>query len=147
MENPADPRTVVEQLISEVRPDIYLWDVMADAGHGQLRVMVDCEGGVSLAVCEEISRALLPLREDWALEVSSPGLDRALTRPDHYARSIGREASFVMRVPVAGQTAFAGVLIAAGSDSVTVETGGERLEVPYADVKKSTLMWKLVKSL
>jgi hypothetical protein len=38
------------------------------------------------------------------------------------------------------------VLVAAGPDSVTVETGSGRLEVPYADVKKSTLMWKLVKS-
>ena len=39
-----------------------------------------------------------------------------------------------------------GVIAAAGDDSATVESGGERLDVPYADVKKSTLMWKLVKS-
>jgi ribosome maturation factor RimP len=51
-----------------------------------------------------------------------------------------------MRVPVDGRTSFEGVIAAAGADSATVESGGERLEVPYADVKKSTLMWKLVKS-
>ena len=101
---------------------------------------------VDLELCEAIAKVLAPLREDWALEVSSPGLDRALVRPEHYARSVGREASFVMRVPVDGRTSFEGVIAVAGADSATVESGGERLEVPYADVKKSTLMWKLVKS-
>lgn len=142
----ADPRELVVQLIGEARPEIYVWDVTADPGHGQLRVMIDREGGVDLGVCEDISKVLLPLREEWALEVSSPGLDRALTRPEHYARMVGREASFVMRVPVDGHTSFEGVLVAAGPESVTVETGSGRLKVPYADVKKSTLMWKLVKS-
>lgn len=142
----ADPREQVEQLIAAARPDVYVWDVTADPGHGQLRVMIDRDGGVDLGLCEEISKVLLPIREEWALEVSSPGLDRALTRPEHYARMVGREASFVLRAPVDGQTSFTGVLAAAGPDSVTVETGSGRLEVPYADVKKSTLMWKLVKS-
>ena len=146
MSTAADPREQVVQLIGEARPEIYVWDVTADPGHGQLRVMIDREGGVDLGVCEDISKVLLPLREEWALEVSSPGLDRALTRPEHYVRMVGREASFVMRVPVDGQTSFEGVLVAAGPESVTVETGSGRLEVPYADVKKSTLMWKLVKS-
>ncbi len=142
----ADPRETVEQLIHAAHPEIYVWDVIADAGHGQLRVMIDREGGVDLGVCEQVSKVLLPIRETWALEVSSPGLDRALTRPEHYARMVGREASFVLRVPVDGLTSFAGVLVAAGPESVTVETDGRRLEVPFVDVKKSTLMWKLVKS-
>ena len=146
MSNAADPRATVEQLIAEARPDVHVWDVTADPGRGQLRVMIDREGGVDLGLCEEISKVLLPLRDEWALEVSSPGLDRALTRPEHYTRMIGREAAFVMRAPVAGRTSFEGVLVAAGPDSVTVESDGERLAVPYADVKKSTLMWKLVKS-
>lgn len=143
-----DPRSDVERLIAEARPDVYVWDVIADLTNSALRVLIDCEGGVSIGLCEEVSRLLLPLREEdeWALEVSSPGLDRALTRPDHYARSIGSEASFVLRTPVLDRIAFEGVLVAAGPDFVTVETGEERLEVPYADVKKSTLMWKLVKS-
>ena len=140
-----DPRKTATDLIAQARPDVYVWDVTADPGHGRLQVMIDCEGGVSLDLCEEITRVLAPLREEWALEVSSPGLDRALTRPEHYARSVGREASFVLRSPVGGRTSLEGVIAAAGPDSATVETGGERLEVPYADVKKSTLMWKLVK--
>ena len=141
-----DPQETAIRLIAEARPDVYVWDITADPGHGRLRVMIDCEGGVGLDLCEEISKALAPLREEWALEVSSPGLDRALTRPDHYARMTGREASFVMRVPVDGRTSFEGVIAAAGPDSATVEVGGERLAVPYADVKKSTLIWKLVTS-
>ena len=146
MSDATDIQTTVEELIRAARPDVYVWDVMADPGRGQLRVMIDLEGGVSVALCEEISRVLLPIREEWALEVSSPGLDRSLTRPDHYARSIGREASFVLREAVDGRDAFQGVLVEAGPETITVETGGERLAVPYAQIKKSTLMWKLVKA-
>jgi ribosome maturation factor RimP len=141
-----DPHETAIRLIADARPDVYVWEITADPGHGRLQVMIDREGGVDLELCEQIAKVLAPLRETWALEVSSPGLDRALTRPEHYARMVGREASFVMRVPVDGRTSFEGVIAAAGPDSATVETGGERLEVPYADVKKSTLMWKLVKS-
>ncbi len=143
MDTQTDPRETVEQLIVAARPDVYVWDIAA--GHGQLRVMIDREGGVDLALCEEIAKVLLPVREEWALEVSSPGLDRALTRPDHFARSLGREASFVLRTLIGDRVSFDGELIAAGADSVTVKTGDEHLEVPYADIKKSTLMWKLVK--
>ena len=141
-----DPQTTAEELIAAAWPDVFVWDVTADPGHGRLQVMIDADGGVGLDLCEEITKLLAPLRDDWALEVSSPGLDRQLTRPEHYARSVGREASFVMRAPVAGRVSFEGAIVAAGSESATVESGGERLEVPYADVKKSTLMWKLVKS-
>lgn len=141
-----DPQETAIRLIAEARPEVYVWDITADPGHGRLQVMIDREGGVDLELCEEVTRVLAPLREAWALEVSSPGLDRSLTRPEHYRRMVGREASFVMRVPVDGRTSFEGVIAAAGDDSATVESGGERLEVPYADVKKSTLMWKLVKS-
>lgn len=142
-----DMHRAVEELIHAARPDIYVWDVTADPGHGLLRVMIDVEGGVSLELCEEVTRLLGPLREAWALEVSSPGLDRRLTRPDHYRRSLGREAQFVLRAPVDGRDAFDGAIVAADDDHCTVETGGERLAVPYADIKKTTLIWKLVKAL
>ena len=142
-----DMQQAVAELIGAARPDIYVWDVTADPGHGLLRVMIDVEGGVSLELCEEVTRLLGPLREEWALEVSSPGLDRRLTRPDHFRRSVGREAQFVLRVPVDGRDAFDGAIVAADDDHCTVETGGKRLTVPYADIKKTTLIWKLVKAL
>jgi ribosome maturation factor RimP len=141
-----DPQETAAQLIAAARPDVYLWDVVADPGHRRLQVTIDREGGVGLDLCEEITRVLAPLREEWALEVSSPGLDASLVRPAHYARRVGREVAVVLRAPVADRTALEGVIAAAGPDTFTVESGGEHLEVPYADVKKSTLMWKLVKS-
>ena len=63
-----------------------------------------------------------------------------LDGPDRQGTALGRGSVWV------DEPVKAGVLVAAGPDSVTVETGSGRLEVPYADVKKSTLMWKLVKS-
>ncbi len=144
MGDATDIQATVEELVHAARPDIYVWDVTADPGHGALRVMIDVEGGVSLDLCEEVTHLLAPLREEWALEVSSPGLDRSLARPDHYARSIGRECQMVLRRPVDGRDALTGVIRAADEAGCTLESDGARHELPYADIKKTTLTWKLV---
>ncbi|MGA0122389.1 MAG: ribosome maturation factor RimP [Gaiellales bacterium] len=144
MDDATDIQTTVEGLVHAARPDIYVWDVTADPGRGVLRVMIDTDGGVSLDLCEEVTHLLAPLREEWALEVSSPGLDRSLTRPDHFTRSVGREAQFVLRRPVDGRDALTGVIAAADADGCMIEIDGGSHAVPYADIKKTTLTWKLV---
>jgi ribosome maturation factor RimP len=140
-----DIDVVVRDLIGAARPDVMVWDVAADPRRGQLRVMIDTDEGVSLDLCEEISRHLAPLREEWGLEVSSPGLDRALVRPEHYRRMVGREAAFVLREPVDGRSTFDGALVDADEDAVTVRIDDEEIVVPYRSIKKATCLWKLVK--
>lgn len=140
-----DIDVAVRDLVGAARPDVMIWDVAADPGRGQLRVMIDTDEGVSLDLCEEVSRHLAPLREEWALEVSSPGLDRALVRPEHYRRMVGREAAFVLRDPVDGRRTFEGALVDADDDAVTVRVDDEEIVVPYRSVKKATCLWKLVK--
>ena len=134
----------VRELVAGTRPDVVVWDVTADPARGRLRVMIDTDDGVSLELCEEISHALAPLREEWALEVSSPGLDRALVRPEHFQRTVGREAAFVLRDPIAGRQTFGATLISADEEAVTVNVDGADLVVPYQSIKKATRLWKLV---
>ena len=61
------------------------------AGPEALRIYVDHPDGVDLGLCERVTKQLLELSADWALEVSSPGLDRRLTKPDHYRRFLGSQ--------------------------------------------------------
>src|SRR5437588_7919487 len=62
------------------------------AGARTLRVFIDHPDGVTLDLCERVTRQLNDLRERYALEVSSPGIRRPLTKPSHYRRFVGRRA-------------------------------------------------------
>lgn len=139
-----DPQTSVRELLAAARPDVVVWDVTADPGRSRLQVMIDTDEGVSLELCEEVTHLLAPLREAWALEVSSPGLDRALVRPEHFQRSLGRDAAFVLRDPIDGRSTFDATLISADEEAVTVRVDGADLVVPYQSIKKATRLWKLV---
>ena len=69
---------------------------------GRLRVFIDHPEGVTLALCERVTAALTPLRERYTLEVSSPGIERPLTKPEHFRRFVGRRARVRTRGDRAG---------------------------------------------
>ena len=57
-----------------------------------MRLFIDHPEGVSLGLCERVTHQLAELREEYALEVSSPGPERPLTKPQHFRRFLGRRA-------------------------------------------------------
>ena len=77
------PSEEIETRLAEVEPDV---DVLAvdQIAAERLRIVIDREGGVDLALCERVTRHLRDLLVDYALEVSSPGPERPLTKPEHY---------------------------------------------------------------
>jgi ribosome maturation factor RimP len=104
----------VEAAIVAGHPDLEVWDVVVVPRQGTLRVLIDREGGVDLAACEAVTRTLAEFRERWALEVSSPGLERTLTRPEHFDRMVGNTVRLKLTAPVAGRTNVIGRLAEAG---------------------------------
>ena len=70
-----------------------------DAGRERLRLFIDHPDGVDLALCERVTQHLRDLLADYALEVSSPGPERPLTKPDHFRRFLGRRARVRTREP------------------------------------------------
>ncbi len=62
-----------------------------------LRLFIDHPSGVTLALCEQVSGLLADYRDSYSLEVSSPGQDRPLTKPQHYSRFLGRRARVRLR--------------------------------------------------
>ena len=110
------------------------------AGPEALRLFLDHPDGVTLALCERVTEGLRDLLVDYALEVSSPGLDRPLTKRAHYERYLGRSVKVTTREPIAGRRNFKGRLCAVDADSIQVEVDGEQTEIPLVRVHRSNLV-------
>jgi ribosome maturation factor RimP len=108
---------------------------------GLLRVTIDRPGGaVDLDLCERVSRELSPLRERFALEVSSPGIERPLVKPEHYRRFVGNTISVRTDEPVEGRRSFRGTLTQAGDEEIELDLDGERARLPYAAIRRGNLV-------
>lgn len=87
--------TEIEERLAVAEPDVEL--LLAEVSGPTLRVFIDHPGGVTLALCERVSGRLGDYRDRYSLEVSSPGQDRPLTKPQHYSRFLGRSLQMLGR--------------------------------------------------
>jgi len=125
----------------------------AERGRNVLRVYIDAPGGIRVDDCEAVSRQLSelldveePLRCAYELEVSSPGLDRPLVKPEHFRRHAGRRARIVMRAPGAGRECgdagrrrYTGELLEADEQRVVLRIDGRRHELAYDEIRTARL--------
>lgn len=112
-----------------------------------LRIYIDKPGGITHADCECVSEqmsALLDVEDPfpgrYTLEVSSPGLERKLVKPQEFRYFSGRKARVVLRKPLEGQQVLEGTLAGFESDCVRIElAGGKVFDVPLAEIAKARL--------
>jgi ribosome maturation factor RimP len=123
--------------ISEPDVEVLLAEVL---GGSTLRLFIDHPDGVSLGLCERITHELADLRERYALEVSSPGTERPLTKPQHFRRYLGRHARVRTRDAVDGHRSFTGELVGASDDEVTIAVDDGVVAIPYAEIQRSHLI-------
>ena len=129
----------IEARLAELEPDVEV--LLAEVVGGRLvRLFIDHPDGVTLALCERVTRHLPDVRERYALEVSSPGADRPLTKPEHFRRFLGRRARVRTRGDHDGRRSFSGELLRATDDSVTVAAEGGVVSIAYADIMRSNLL-------
>ncbi len=129
----------VEARLAEAEPDVEV--LLAELVPGGLvRVFIDHPGGVTLEVCERVTHALAEIRERYALEVSSPGLERPLTKPAHFRRYLGRKARVRTRGAHDGRRSFTGELVGASDDTVTIAVDSGVVAIPYTDINRSNLV-------
>ena len=105
-----------------------------------LRLYVDHPGGVDLALCETVTGELRDLLENWSLEVSSPGVDRPLTKPEHFRRLLGRRVKVQTHEAIAGQRNFTGTLADADDETVFVAAESGSVRIPFAGIRRSNLI-------
>jgi ribosome maturation factor RimP len=129
----------IEARLAEAEPDVEV--ILAEVLGGQkVRLFIDHPKGVTLALCERVTGHLASLRERYALEVSSPGTERPLTKPEHFRRYLGRRIRVRTREEVAGHKSFTGRLTGADEESVSVDSGDGPVAIPLAAVRRSNLL-------
>jgi ribosome maturation factor RimP len=129
----------IEARLAEVEPEVEV--LLAEVVGGRLvRLFIDHPDGVTLGLCERVTGHLPEVRERYALEVSSPGAERPLTKPEHFRRFLGRRARVRTRGQHDGRRSFSGELLRATDDSVTVAAEGGVVSIAYADIMRSNLL-------
>lgn len=127
----------IETRLASAEPDVEV--LSAEVVGGTLvRLFIDHPDGVSLALCERVTHHLAAVREEYALEVSSPGPKRPLTKPDHFRRFLGRKAR--VRTRDERRQTYTGELVGASDDAVTIAADTGVTTIPYADIMRSNLV-------
>jgi ribosome maturation factor RimP len=129
----------IEARLAQLEPDVEV--LLAEVVGGKLvRLFIDHPDGVSLALCERVTQHLPEVRERYALEVSSPGPERPLSKPDHFRRFVGRRARVRTRGDHEGRRSFTGELLGATDHAVTVAADTGVVSIAYADIHRSNLV-------
>lgn len=132
-------RATIEARLAEYDPRIELI-ALERPGAETLRLYIDHPEGVDLDLCERVTGQLRELLESWALEVSSPGVDRPLTKPEHYRRFLGSRVRVRTADAIDGRRNFTGTLTEADSESVSLDADGDAVRIPMAGIRRSNLI-------
>lgn len=138
--------SAIEELVSPIVDDkgfeIVDIEYVKEAGEYYLRVFLDKEGGISLNDCEAVSRELSeildvkdPIKDNYFLEVSSPGLDRPLKKDKDFVRYQGRDVEIKLYKPLNGSKQFEGELVGLNEDkNIVVIIDDDEVEFNKKDV-------------
>jgi len=129
----------IEARLGEAEPEVEV--LLAEVVGGKLvRLFIDHPNGVTLDLCERVTGHLASVREKYALEVSSPGIERPLSKPEHFRGYVGRRARVRTRGAHDGHRSFTGELLGATDDEITVAADTGVVSIAYADIHRSNLL-------
>lgn len=123
--------SMLEPTIERLGYELADLEVRLGGKSGLIRVFIDKPEGIGLGDCEKVSRAVSalldvedPVPGNFDLEVSSPGLDRKLTKVKHFQRFMGETVKVKTRFPLEGRRRFRGKLLSADDEKIVVEVDG-----------------------
>lgn len=135
-----DQQEHIESRLAELDPRIEVV-ALEPSGPEGLRLFIDHPDGVNLALCERVTAQLRELLADYSLEVSSPGIDRPLTKPEHFRRFLGRRVRVRTREALEGRNNFTGTIAAADEKAVQVALPeGTAVSIPLERIRRSNLV-------
>ena len=139
---------MLEPAITDLGLELVGIEFSPNSAGSVLRVYIDEPGrGVTIDDCERASReisALLdvndPVAGRYTLEVSSPGLERPLFTPQHFARFVGAQVKINVSLPLDGRRRFQGPITAVAGDRITIEQDGVPVTIVHANIAKARLV-------
>ena len=119
---------------------LYDTEIANENGRQICRVYITKSGGVSLDDCEVVSKLLSPIYDvmppvsgDWVLEVSSPGLERKLSKIDHFVKSIGE----MTKVALNDKSQIVGKITSVNGDDILINSDEGNININFNDIKKA----------
>ena len=142
-------RQILDPILLSMGLDLWDLEFQKQGPKWLLRVYIDREigGGVTLQDCETVSRDLSAaldvediIPHAFTLEVSSPGLDRTLSKPEHFIRFAGSAVKIKTYQTINGEKVFRGKLLGMSDSVVTIELEARTvLEIPMSNITKASL--------
>lgn len=130
----------LEKLVEGCGVALYDIEVASENGRQIYRVYITKSSGVSLEDCEAVSKLLSPIYDvmppvsgDWILEVSSPGLERKLSKPEHFAKSISEMAKIIL----SDKSEIVGTIVSANGDDIVINDGTQNINLNFNNIKKA----------
>jgi ribosome maturation factor RimP len=138
---------LLEPMVASFGYELTDLEVRTGGRDGVLRLFIDKPDGIGLHDCADVSRQVSasldvedPIPGHYVLEVSSPGLDRRLTKVEHFQRFTGELVRVKLRFPIDGRRNYRGSLTAATAESIEVEIDGESYCLPMATIESARLV-------
>jgi ribosome maturation factor RimP len=128
----------IEARLAAGAPDVEV--LLVEVSGETLRLFIDHPDGVTFDHCEQVTNLLGDYREQYGIEVSSPGEDRPLTKPQHYRRFLGQRAKVRLREARDGHKSLTGELVGASEQEVTIAAGEGVVSIPYDQITRSNLV-------
>ncbi|MFV0576235.1 MAG: ribosome maturation factor RimP [Vibrio sp.] len=117
--------------------------------HSTLRIFIDHENGITVDDCAEVSRQVSavmdvedPITVAYNLEVSSPGLERPLFKPEHYQQFIGEDVNLVLKMATNNRRKWKGVISAVEGEIITITADGQEEQFALSNISKANLIPK-----
>ena len=140
-------QALIEPTIERLGYELTDLEVRLSGQGGLLRLTIDKPDGIDLDDCEKVSHAVSalldvedPVPGNYNLEVSSPGLDRKLTKVEHFQRFEGETLKVTMRFPIEGRRRFRGTLVSSDDENIVVEVDGESHSLPLTMIDTARLV-------
>lgn len=144
----------VAQLESLLRPVVEglgyeLWglEFLSQGRHSLLRLYIDQPEGIGVGDCEKVSHQVSgvldvedPIQSAYTLEVSSPGMDRPLFTPEHFAQHAGERVRLKLRVPFEGRRKFEGLLQGIEGEDVVLLVDQEEYLLPWDGIERANIV-------
>mgnify|MGYP003580168852 CR=1 FL=1 len=138
---------LIEPVVVSLGCELWGLEYLTQGRYTTLRIFIDGPNGVSLEDCEKVSRQVSavmdvedPIDGEYTLEVSSPGMDRPLYTPAHYARYVGETVNLRLRMAREGRRKFKGSIVKVEGEDVTLNVDGKEILIPVDAIDKSNIV-------
>lgn len=143
----AQLQETLEPVVDDLGYELLCLEYQSGEQNGLLRLYIDSPKGIGLGDCEKVSRDVSayldvedPIPGAYRLEVSSPGADRPLVKPEHFQQYIGEQIKVRLDHSAVDRRNFKGRLLSCGESSLVIEVDGESFELALAQIERARLI-------